>query len=125
MKKFDQTNPKDLEGNKKPPLDLVPPSAIIYMAMAFKEGAAKYGAYNWRNKEVQSMIYHGAALRHLLSSIDGEDIDPESGIPHLACAMASIAVCIDARENGTLLDNRPPKGNAGDLIRKIKKENEK
>jgi len=50
------TNPKDLEGNKKPPISLVPPSVLIHLAEAFKEGARKYGAYNWRTKKVQAMI---------------------------------------------------------------------
>jgi len=113
------TNPKDLEGNKKPPISLVPPSVLIHLAEAFKEGARKYGAYNWRTKKVQAMIYLDATLRHLLATIDGEDIDPESGKHHLAGALASLAVYIDAMETGNLIDNRPSKGVAGELIRKI------
>ncbi len=115
----DQTNPKDLEGNKKPPISLVPPSAIIHLAEAFKEGARKYGPYNWRTKKVQAMIYLDAILRHALAVIDGEDIDPESGKHHLDGLMASAAVYIDALETGNLIDNRPTKGVAGELIRKI------
>jgi len=42
------TNPKDRIGIKKPPIHLVPPVAIIHEAMAFKDGADKYGPYNWR-----------------------------------------------------------------------------
>jgi hypothetical protein len=118
MKK-DDTNPKDLEGNKKPPLSLVPPSVIIYLAEAFREGAKKYGAYNWRTKKVQAMVYLDAALRHIMAELDGEDIDPESGKPHLAGALASLAVYIDAKETGNLVDNRPPKGIAGEAIRKL------
>lgn len=115
----ESTNPKDLEGNKKPPLSLVPPSVLIHLAEAFKEGAKKYGAYNWRTKKVQSMIYLDAALRHIMAVVDGEDIDPESGKHHLDGALASLAVYVDAMETGNLVDNRPPKGVAGALIRKI------
>lgn len=113
------TNPKDLEGNKKPPISLVPPSVMIHLAIAFKEGAEKYGAYNWRTKKVQSMIYLDAALRHILAVIDGEDIDPESGKHHLDGALASLAVYIDALETGNLIDTRPVKGVGGQLIRKF------
>lgn len=122
MSKY-ETNPKDLEGNKKSPISLVPPSAIIHMAEAFKEGAAKYGGYNWRTKHVQAMIYLDAILRHTLALVDGEDIDPESGKHHLDGVMASAAVYIDAMECNTLVDNRPTKGIAGELIRKLSGKN--
>lgn len=115
----ESTNPKDLEGNKKPPLSLVPGSALIHIAEAFKEGARKYGAYNWRTKKVQSMIYLDAALRHIYSVIDGEDVDPESGKHHLDGALASLSIYIDAMETGNLIDTRPTKGVSGSLIRKI------
>lgn len=114
----DQTNPKDLLGLKKPPISLVPPSAIIHLANAFKEGARKYGPYNWRTKQVQTLIYCDAIMRHLLAYIDGEDIDQESGKHHLDGVLASAAILIDATETGNLIDNRPPKGVAGNLIMK-------
>lgn len=120
----DEINPKDLEGNKKSPISLVPPSVMIYMAEAFREGARKYGPYNWRTKKVQAMIYLDAAFRHMLAKLDGEDIDPESGKDHLAGALASLAVYIDAQETGNLIDNRPPKGVAGKLIRKLGEKEE-
>lgn len=113
------TNPKDLEGNKKSPMSLVPGSAIIHLAEAFREGAKKYGAYNWRTKKVQAMIYLDAVLRHIYAVVDGEDIDPESGKHHLDGAIASIAIYLDAMETGNLIDNRPAKGVSGKLIRKI------
>lgn len=114
----DEANPKDIQGAKKPPISLVPPSVIIHLAMAFKEGAEKYGAYNWRSKKVQTLIYCDAIMRHLLAYIDGEDIDQESGKHHLAGVLASAAVLLDAQENDSLIDNRPPKGNASELIKK-------
>ncbi len=117
--KANTTNPKDLEGNKKPPISLVPPSVIIHLAQAFKEGAEKYGKYNWRKNKVQAMIYIDAAMRHILAKLDGEDIDPESGKDHIDGALASLAVYLDAQETGNLIDDRPTKGNAGSLIRKF------
>jgi len=112
-------NPKDLEGDKKPPLSLIPGSVLIHLALAFKEGARKYGPYNWRTNKVQALIYLDAALRHIYAVIDGEDIDPESGKHHLDGALASLGIYIDAMETGNLIDNRPTKGVSGALIRKL------
>lgn len=119
---FSDTNPKDLQGSKKAPLSLVPSSVLIHLANAFKEGAEKYGAYNWRTKKVKASIYIDAAMRHLQQYNDGEDVDPESmaGKTHLAGAVASLAVLIDAIETGNVVDDRPPPGPASRLLRSSK-----
>lgn len=106
-------NPKQAYGDKKVPLHLVPPVAMVYMAMAFKEGAQKYGAYNWRDKAVEAQTYIGAALRHIFAWQDGEELDLMTGHPHLAHALACLAILADATECGNLIDNRPPPGPAG------------
>jgi hypothetical protein len=36
----------------------------------------------------------------------GEDIDPESGVSHLAHVMACCNIVLDAKEHGKLNDNR-------------------
>lgn len=110
-------NPKQAYGDLKVPLALVPSTAIILMGQAFKEGARKYGPFNWREKSVEGMTYAHASLRHLMAWIDGEEIDPESGNPHLAHVLACVAIMVDAAATGCLLDNRPPKGVAGELLR--------
>ena len=111
-------NPKQAYGDLKVPLALIPPPALILMADVFKEGARKYGAYNWRDQPVESMTYIHAALRHIMAFLDGEELDPESdGKPHLAHAMASLAILLDAAVTGNLLDNRPKRGIAGELLR--------
>ena len=103
-------NPKQAYGDKKVPLHLVPPVAIAYMGMALKEGAKKYGPYNWRENNVEVMTYIGAAMRHIGAYVDGEDTDPESGNPHLSHALASLAILVDAVEGNTAIDNRPLAG---------------
>lgn len=118
----DSTNPKDLLGIKKSPLHLVPPSAIIYLADGFEDGAAKYGSYNWREKKVQSSIYIAAALRHLLAYEDGEETAEDSGRHHLAHAMACLAILVDAKETGNLVDNRPIKGAAASMLKQREKK---
>lgn len=100
-------NPKDLWGSQKVPLSLIPASAKVHEAMAFREGAKKYGAYNWREKRVVSSIYLDAAMRHIEAYNDGEDYDPESGVHNLGHARACLGILLDAAEAGNLSDDRP------------------
>lgn len=109
-------NPKDIIGATKPDLSLVPPAALIHIAEAMGNGAAKYGAYNWRGRQVQAMTYIAAAQRHLVQYLDGEEIAEDSGVHHLAHAAACCAIVLDALETGNLKDNRPPAGAASRLI---------
>ena len=103
-------NPKKLYGDRKVPLQLVPPVAIAYLGMALKNGGKKYGPYNWRDQPVESMTYIGAAMRHIGQYLDGEFFDEDSGNPHIAHAMACLAILADAHEGEFLKDNRPQAG---------------
>lgn len=109
-------DPKQLTGSAKPPLHLIPPSALVLESMAMKNGADKYGPYNWRSRRVSITTYLSAMFRHLLQIQDGEDIDPESGISHLAHIRAGAGIVIDAQSLGRLDDDRPPKGAASRLL---------
>jgi Domain of unknown function (DUF5664) len=117
------TNPKDALGVKKPDLSVVPPAGVLHLASAMMDGAHKYGPFNWRGNAVLSRIYVAAAMRHLMQYLDGEDIDPTSGVHHLGHAMACCAIVLDARETGNLSDNRPVSGAAGNMIRRWSEEN--
>ena len=110
------TNPKDLVGAKKIRLSLVPPASLIYQASAMEDGAVKYGPYNWREKKVSMMIYLDAALRHISSLIDGENLAQDSKKHHLAHALATLGIVVDALETGNLIDDRPNEGAASRLI---------
>jgi hypothetical protein len=110
------SNPKDLIGMNKPPLSLVPPALIIHTAMGMKNGAIKYGPYNWRDKKVQARIYIDAALRHILEWLDGEENAADSGVHHLGHAAACLGILLDAQENDCLIDDRPKKGTAAALV---------
>ncbi len=100
------TNPKDIIGSDKLPLHLVPTSAIALESLAFLDGALKYGRQNWRRAGARASIYYDAALRHLHKWFEGEDIDEESGVPHLAHVRACIGILIDADMAGKLTDDR-------------------
>lgn len=111
-------NPKQRFGDMKVPLGLFPSSAVIYGALACADGAAKYGAYNWRDKAVEAMTYVHAAERHLRAWMDGEELAGDSGKPHLGHVLACIAILVDAIEQGNLIDNRPLAGSAPRLLEK-------
>ena len=110
-------NPKDLVGAKKAPLGVVPPSLIPFVAPAMAVGANKYGPFNWREQKVQAMTYAEALLRHVLAWIDGQDYAEDTGVHHLAHAMAGLAILADAMESDNLIDNRPKSGPTADILR--------
>ncbi len=115
-------NPKQAYGAQKPNLALIPPVADLHMAMAFELGAAKYGAFNWRDKAVESMTYIAAARRHLGDWADGAELteDGEGLVHNLAAVMACCAILLDALEQGNLIDNRPLPGASQQVALRLK-----
>ena len=73
----------------KPRLDLLPSGPLVEIARALEFGSRKYGDNQWRNGFAWSRLY-GASLRHLLAHKDGESLDPESKISHLAHAACNL-----------------------------------
>ena len=110
------TNPKDLIGIKKVPLNLLPTAGLIHEALALKNGAAKYGPFNWRDQNVQASIYVAACQRHLLAWLDGEEIAEDSGVHHLGHAKACLGIILDALETESLHDDRPLPGATARLL---------
>lgn len=102
------SNPKDALAGSRLPLHLVPDTLEAYVALAFAEGAAKYGAYNWRSAGVRASVYHSALKRHLAKWHSRERADARTGVPHLASVIACAAIILDAELCGTLTDDRPP-----------------
>lgn len=111
-------NPKTAFGAAKPPLFPIPPVAILQLGLAMESGR-KYGFFNWRERTITFSIYYDAMLRHLFRYLDGEEIDPDSSVHHLAHVMASCAIILDAQANGKFNDDRPRPGRAGQLIDKL------
>lgn len=104
------TNPKDAVGSDKLPLHLWPGSATAYGCIGLLNGMLKYGRTNWREAGVRPSIYVDAACRHLLDWFEGEEEDPEDGVHNLSAALACLAILVDAKESGTLNDDRSYKG---------------
>jgi len=108
MSETKPTNPKDRIGSTKLPISLVPDTLGVYAAMAFAEGASKYGAYNWRVAGVRMSIYMEAMERHRMKLWNGEWADPVTNVPHLASIIACAAIIADATTCDMLTDDRPP-----------------
>lgn len=113
-------NPKAAYGDLKVALHLLPPAMLVEASVAFKEGAIKYGAFNYRETKIELMTYVGAILRHCMAFIDGEDTDPDSilGKSHMSGILASAGIVCDAMENGNAIDNRPHRGTGTLLLKK-------
>jgi Domain of unknown function (DUF5664) len=73
-------------------------------------GAAKYGAFNYRDSSISASVYQDAMERHLQLWFDGEDTDDETGVSHLASVIASCALLMDAQATGKLNDDRQKTG---------------
>lgn len=92
------------------PLHLWPATATAMGSIALLNGALKYGRSNFRGVGVRSSIYKDAAHRHLDAWFEGEECDPDDGVPHLSAVLACIAIIIDAQAAGKLNDDRMFKG---------------
>lgn len=99
-------NPKAQEGAVKDPLGLFPPVAMKLISLVMQHGANKYGKENWRETHIKESTYYHAMQRHLTAWFDGEDLDPDSGLPHLAHVAASVAILLDADNQGCLSKDR-------------------
>ena len=95
---------KKFDGDK-PNLSLIPKEAMWMMGQAFSYGAKKYGEENHKSGlSIKRQL--AAALRHIYQFLDGEDLDPESGLNHLGHALASVAMATYTYENNEEFDDR-------------------
>lgn len=86
------------------------------------DGALKYGRANFRAVGVKASIYIDALKRHTNAYFEGEERDPDSGLPHLAHALACIAILIDAEAAGKLTDDRQFPGGYRALVDRLTPE---
>jgi len=107
---YTSVNPKDILASTKLDLSLVPETMELDTALAFLEGALKYGRYNWRAKPVKMSVYISALKRHLKKLEAGEDHDRSTGVKHIGYILCCAAIINDAGYYGTLVDDRPPRG---------------
>ena len=73
------------KGKKPQRLSTIDPLALLVLGEVSGFGADKYASFNYL-KGYDWSLSIDAALRHLLKHQMGEDMDPESGLPHLGHA---------------------------------------
>lgn len=101
-----KTQPGTKYDGEKPRVDLLPVYPLLEEAKVLTYGAAKYNARNWEKGFDWSRAY-GALLRHLFAFWQGEDIDPESGLHHLAHAKCELDFLFEFTRTHPEFDDRP------------------
>lgn len=87
--------PGTKQDDGKPLWNLLPWKAVGLVVDVLTYGAKKYSPDNWRDVPEGKERYLSAALRHLSAYAQGEDIDAESGLPHLAHAATCILFMLE------------------------------
>ena len=113
------TNPKDMIGCDKLPLHLWPETATFVGCLGLLDGMLKYGRTNWRSAGIRASIYYDAVKRHIDAWFEGEDNDPDSGLPHMSHALACLAIIVDADVKGKLVDDRMFPTNYREFVTKM------
>jgi hypothetical protein len=104
---------KPVEGFKydanKLRFDLLPTGPLQQLAEVYTMGAAKYSSRQWENGMDWSRCY-AAAQRHMIAFWSGQDLDEESGLPHLAHAAFNLLALLEYAKTHPNLDDRvrPP-----------------
>ena len=75
---------------EKPRMHLLPPKSTFEVAKVLTFGANKYDEQNWRKLDNLQSRYTSGALRHIFAHMDGEALDVESGLSHLAHAICCL-----------------------------------
>jgi hypothetical protein len=93
------------KGTKPQRFGLIPPEALAVVAAHYGVGAAKYSDHNWRKGYEWSKSYD-ALQRHSNAFWAGEDIDAETGSPHMAAVAFHALTLITFMEEHREFDDR-------------------
>lgn len=90
---------------EKVQLELFSARWLIGVGQVLTFGAKKYHAHNWRHGIQRSRLI-GAALRHVVAYLGGEDFDPETGLLHLHHASCCLMFASELHFTRPDLDDR-------------------
>ena len=85
----------------KPRMSLVPLKQVEKIAKVLTFGANKYKDNGWKTLENAEERYFSAAMRHLTAYQNGEELDEESGMSHLAHAATNLIFLLYFEDNKT------------------------
>lgn len=91
--------------DKKVRLELLSATWLVGVGRVLTFGARKYAAHNWRQGLHQSRVL-GAALRHVVAFLGGEDRDADTGLSHLYHASCELMFAAELLETHPELDDR-------------------
>lgn len=97
----------------KTPCELLSPIALSATADVLGFGARKYAAHNWRKGLAWSRVI-GAIFRHLFAFMQGEDLDKETGLPHIDHIAAEVMFIQEFYRTRKDLDDRHKLETKGD-----------
>ena len=90
----------------KPDYSLIPLCTMEDEAKVWAYGKQKYAAWNWA-KGMAWSVPLACLMRHIAAWQKGEELDPESGLPHLAHAMCNLRMLTLYSKTFTEGDDRP------------------
>lgn len=93
------------KGSKLARYDLIPARPLKHLAELYGFGATKYEDDNWRKGYSWSLSF-AALNRHLWQFWAGEDIDEETGKPHLASVAWHAFTLMEFMESHPEYDSR-------------------
>jgi len=93
------------KGVKPERYDLIPVEAMAKVAQLYGFGAKKYAEHNWRKGYEWSKSY-AALQRHSNEFWKGVDLDPETGLPHLAAVVFHSLTLMTFMDEFPQFDNR-------------------
>lgn len=89
----------------KPRMELISERASEGLAKVLTFGARVYSADNWREGLAWRRVL-GAALRHLAQFSQGNDLDVDSGLPHIDHAACCLMFLSEYQKTNNGLDDR-------------------
>jgi hypothetical protein len=75
------------------------------MVQVLEYGAKKYSPNQWKKGFPITEIYD-SLMRHMIAFMNGEDNDPESGLPHIGHIQCNIMFMAYVKENHPKFDDR-------------------
>ena len=82
-------------------LDLVPPEVMMALGTVLTYGAEKYEPWNY-TKGMRAGRLVASLKRHMIAMEAGEQLDPETSLPHMWMMLANISMLVSCDLRGVL-----------------------